>query len=113
MTAFDKAWGVVKADKPPTESHHPPHPTTPYIVTHDGKVDHICTDCGQESAVLIRESMEDGGHLTAGCDSCGYGGGSEMVEELVGNDPLTGKPVWETKYGSFDADMAQAENENR
>ena len=59
MTAFDKAWDLVQAKEPPTESHHPPHPTEPWIVTHNGKVDHECTECGEESAVLIRESMQD------------------------------------------------------
>jgi predicted RNA-binding Zn-ribbon protein involved in translation (DUF1610 family) len=74
--------------RPPTETHHPPHPTDAYIVAHKGKVDHVCEDCGQKSAVLIREPKNEGGHLTAACDECGYGGGSGMVHALIGADPL-------------------------
>ena len=92
---IEKAWMVVKANesRPPTETHHDPHSNDAYIVSHNGVVDHKCEDCGEKSAVLIREAATDGGHLTAACDSCGYGGGTEMVDALIGEDPLKGDEI--------------------
>jgi len=95
---FNDAWRVAKNDgsphPTPTESHHPPHPTDAWIVAHNGEVDHECQDCGEKSAVLIREPESEGGHLSGPwCDSCGSGGegdGTPVVEQDPLHFPLQG-----------------------
>jgi len=81
MTAFDRAWSIVKG-KPPVEIEEEPHENEAWIV--GPEID--CPECGKPGASMIREPADEGGMLTLACQECGYGGNmSSLFDPRLGD----------------------------